>query len=130
MRRVNKQLDSLKKKHRELSSVNSKIIEKANSIEEFFVRVVNDLKRKITGRKKFTECTFEDFKQEDKLELLVKVLSNEEVLTHLYQKIFSKGGAVEAEQAKWEAQTDRELRKLGRSERVVSRLPEISSRKP
>lgn len=44
----------LKKKHRELSSVNSKIIEKASSIEEFFVRVINDLKRKITGRKKFT----------------------------------------------------------------------------
>ena len=122
----------LKKKHRELSSVNSKIIEKASSIEEFFVRVINDLKRKITGRKKFTECTFEDFKQEDKLELLVKVLSNEEVLQHLYRKIFSNNGRVEIEQAKWEGKekkTEKELRELNRSERVVSRLPEISSRK-
>lgn len=44
----------------------------------------------MSARKQFKECTFEDFKQEDKLELLVKVLSNEEVLQHLYQKIFRK----------------------------------------
>lgn len=53
------------------------------------MKTVNELKRKINLRKKFTDCTFDDFKQEDKLELLVKVLSNEEVLQHLYHKIFS-----------------------------------------
>jgi hypothetical protein len=41
-------------------------------------------------RRQFKECSFEDFKQEDKLELLVKVLSNDEILHHLYQKIFHK----------------------------------------
>ena len=64
--------------------------------------MVNDLKRKITGRKKFSECTLEDFKQEDKLELLVKVLSNEEVLEHLYSKIFAKVPGLDLEHAKWE----------------------------
>jgi hypothetical protein len=102
------------------------------------VRVVNDLKRKISGRKKFTECTLEDFKQEDKLELLVKVLSNEEVLEHLYGKIFAKVPRIDLEQARRE---DREVMvgrevagsgrqsKLGRSERVVERLPEISAKR-
>ena len=42
------------------------------------------MKRKITTRKKFSECTFEDFRQEDKLELLVKILSSEEILQQLY----------------------------------------------
>jgi len=32
LKRVNQQLDLLKRKHRELSSVNSKIIDKASSI--------------------------------------------------------------------------------------------------
>ena len=77
----------------------------------------------------------EDFKQEDKLELLVKVLSNEEILEHLYKKIFNKTGRLEVEKQKWEGRemqernlsTNRE--RLGRSERVVSRLPAISARR-
>lgn len=48
------------------------------------------MKRKITTRKKFSECTFEDFRQEDKLELLVKILSSEEILQQLYHIIFRK----------------------------------------
>lgn len=65
--RLERQMEVLRKKNRDLSSVNSKIIEKSSTIEEFFLKTVNDLKRKINGRKKFDHCTFEDFKQEDKL---------------------------------------------------------------
>jgi hypothetical protein len=36
-------------------------------MEEFFVKVVNSLKKKIRGRNQLKECSFEDFKQEDKL---------------------------------------------------------------
>lgn len=67
MGRFKRQMLSLKKKNRELSSFNSKILDKASSIEEFFLKTVNDLKRKIAARKKFAPCSFEDFKQEDKL---------------------------------------------------------------
>ena len=67
IQRMSRQLGLLKKRNRELSSVNSKIIEKASSIEEFFMQTVNELKRKIRGRKHFSDCSFEDFRQEDKL---------------------------------------------------------------
>jgi hypothetical protein len=88
--RARQQIEAMKRRNRQLSSVNSRIIEKVGEADEFFVKVLGDLRRKVTARKNFKECSFEDFKQEDKLELLVKVLSNEEVLLHLYQKIFHK----------------------------------------
>ena len=91
------------------------------------MKVVNDLKRKISARKRFTECTYEDFKQEDKLELLVKVLSNEEILEYLYQKIFNK--APTRLEYELDNEGSKQLRTgvLGQSEKAVGRLPLINS---
>lgn len=98
------------------------------------MKMVNDLKKKINVRKKFYDCSFEDFKQEDKLELLVKVLSNEEILQHLYQKIFTSRPKLNYEELSQEGLNLMSLRDLGkserekgRSERVVGRLPSISA---
>lgn len=41
-------------------------------------------------RKKVKDCSLDDFRKEDKLELLIKVLSNDEILVYLYEKIFGK----------------------------------------
>lgn len=35
-------------------------------------------------------CTLQDFKKEDKLLLLIKVLSNNEILTYLHERLFKK----------------------------------------
>jgi hypothetical protein len=79
------------------------------------------LKKKIASRKKFTACSFEDFKQEDKLELLIKVLSNEEILQHLFNKIFKKEPVYEAKSK------EQKLENLSMTERVIGRLPAITS---
>jgi hypothetical protein len=49
----------------------------------------------VSARKNFAPCTLEEFRQEDKLELLVKVLSHDEVLQYLYEKIFRRPGVME-----------------------------------
>lgn len=51
---------------------------------------MSELKRKVSARKNFAPCSLEEFRQEDKLELLVKVLSHDEVLQYLYEKIFRR----------------------------------------
>lgn len=59
-------------------------------MEKFFIEVVNDIKKNITSRKQAKWCTLEDFRKEDKLELLIKVLSNDDILVHLHEKIFGE----------------------------------------
>ena len=36
------------------------------------------------------ECSLQDFRKEDKLELLVRILSNDEMLVYMHEKIFGK----------------------------------------
>ena len=51
---------------------------------------VNEVKKNIQMRKKVRKCTFEDFTKEDKLTLLIKIVSNQEILAYLYEKIFKE----------------------------------------
>ncbi len=41
-------------------------------------------------RKKINQCTFDEFKKEDKIQLLVKIISNDDILGYLYERIFKK----------------------------------------
>ena len=59
-------------------------------MENFFFETVNDIRRAIATRKKIKECSLEEFRKEDKLELLVRILSNDEMLVHMHEKIFGK----------------------------------------
>ncbi len=45
---------------------------------------MNEIKKVIVTRKGIQECTLYDFRMEDKLELLIKILSNDKLIMHLY----------------------------------------------
>lgn len=67
-------------------------------MESFFVNCVNEIKQQIKIKKKINhECTFEEWKKEDKIELLIKVLSNDELLVYLYERLFRKGKVLKEE---------------------------------
>ena len=36
------------------------------------------------------KASFEEWKKEDKIELLIKIISNDDILAHLYERIFKK----------------------------------------
>ena len=59
-------------------------------METFFLKTVNEIKKNITTRKKIKECSLDDFRKEDKLELLIKILSDDNAVIYLYQTIFGK----------------------------------------
>ena len=69
---------------------NSKFLESANSMENFFFDTVNEIRKSIAVRKKIRECSLEEFRKEDKLELLIRILSNDEILVYLHEKIFGR----------------------------------------
>ena len=54
------------------------------------MKCVEELKKEVKIRKKIEYCTFEEFSKEDKLLLMIKILSNNEILSYLYDKIFYK----------------------------------------
>ena len=56
----------------------------------FITNAIEEIKRNIKIKKKIRSCTFEDFCKEDKISLLVKIISNDEVLSYLYEKIFKR----------------------------------------
>lgn len=53
-------------------------------MENFFMETVNEIKKNVSIRKKVKECSLEEFRKEDKLELLIKILSNDELIVHLH----------------------------------------------
>lgn len=62
-------------------------------------------------------CTLEDFKKEDKLLLMIKILSNNEIISYLHQRIFHKPKNNDSHST--EAQ-------LNTEERIQGKLPRIN----
>lgn len=59
-------------------------------MENFFYETIAEMKRTITSKKLIKECSFEDFKREDKVSLLIKILSNDNLLLILHTSLFGK----------------------------------------
>lgn len=66
----------LRKQNRELMAISNKELLEKQDAENIFIEVVAEMKKSICSRKKITECSLEDFRKEDKLELFIKFLSN------------------------------------------------------
>lgn len=50
-----------------------------------------DIKKHIAARNSLSQCSFEDFRKEDKIKLLIWVLSNDQVIAGLHSVIFGAG---------------------------------------
>ena len=83
----------LKNRNKKLLSFQTRVMDSQQELEHFFVNAVEELKREIKLRKKIEYCSLEDFKKEDKLSLMIKILSNDEVLAYLHQRLFRKSQA-------------------------------------
>lgn len=57
-------------------------------MQNVFINAVAEIKRQIQIKKKMRYCTYEDFAKEDKINLLLIIVSNEEILKYVYEKIF------------------------------------------
>lgn len=71
-------------------SLNNKLLTSYQESEKFFISIVSEMKKNISIRKQMPFCSLEDFRKEDKILLLIKVLSNDDILICLYNKIFPK----------------------------------------
>lgn len=66
----------LEKEGKKLKEDNARISKEYQDAEKFFISLVNEMRKDIRSRKKIKYCSFEDFLKEDKISLLIKVLSN------------------------------------------------------
>ena len=71
-----------------MSHISGKVLSSRNELEDLFVDAVAEIKKNIRMRRKIRECSYEDFKKEDKLNLLVIIISNEEILKVVYERLF------------------------------------------
>ena len=120
---MQKKISQLKKQNRELAYVNSKYFEELSEMEHFFIRTVNEIKKNITARKQVKECSLEDFRKEDKLELLIKILSDDHALTYLHQAIFGEKKVPQSTEIK--ASSTKEKIRVLQSAKI--RLPNLRS---
>jgi hypothetical protein len=87
---LKRELHCLKKRNQMLNSFQSYVLEAKTDMESFFIECVNEIKQQVKIRKKISFCTFEDWKKEDKIELLIKIISNDDILAYLYERVFKK----------------------------------------
>ena len=70
--------------------MNSKFIDSSTEMEQFFIDTVNEIKKNINIRRDIKDCKLSDFKKEDKIQLLINILSNDKILTALHGIIFGE----------------------------------------
>lgn len=63
-------------KNRKLLKLNSRMMEERNELQTIFMNAITEIKRQITLKRKIKQCTYEDFAKEDKINLLLTIVSN------------------------------------------------------
>lgn len=74
--RLRKEIGVLTAKVRKLAKLNAKLVEDRSELQNIFMNAIGEIKRQITVKRKIRECSYEDFAKEDKINLLLTIVSN------------------------------------------------------
>lgn len=61
--KLHREVSHLRKQNKQLNYIHSKYMEDINENEHFFIKVANEIKKNIVGRKPMKYCSFDDFRK-------------------------------------------------------------------
>lgn len=88
VQKLQKEVAKLRERNLSLLKTNVHVSSTHSELQNFFLSCVNDIKKHISIRNSMPKCDFEDFKKEDKVKLLIWVLSNDRVIAGLHTVLF------------------------------------------
>jgi hypothetical protein len=89
-KRFEGEITKLKRKNNELLSINVKATTLHNEMSLFFVSCVEEIKKNICQRTRLQYCDLADFKKEDKLSVLMAMLSHDDIIAAIHEKLFNR----------------------------------------
>lgn len=86
--KLEKEVRAINHKYTALLKNTVNVRDHRTTLEDFFFNCIEEVKKVIAGRKRVVHTDLNDFRSDDKLNLLLKLLGRDEIVQAVYQVVF------------------------------------------